>query len=82
MDFLYNLLKDLIGYFKFKDEDKLVEFNYPEQQGFSDKSFWCNAEKLDRRLKEGYKIYYEKDTKTRRQYRFINKSNQILLLKP
>lgn len=82
MDFLYNLFKDLIGYFKFKDEDRMVEFNYPEQQGFSEKSFWCNPEKLDRRLKEGYKIYYEKDNKLRRKYRFINKSDQILLLKP
>ena len=45
-----------------------------------DLSFWCNPEKLDRRLKEGYKIYYEKDTKTRRWYRFINKYTSSLLV--
>lgn len=39
MDFLYSLLKDLIGYFKIKDENKLVEFDYPVQVGISDKSF-------------------------------------------
>jgi hypothetical protein len=82
MGFLYSLLKDLIGYFKFKDEDKLVEFDYPTQVGISDKSFWCNPEKLDRRLKEGYEVFYEKNIKMRKRYRFINKSNQILLLKP
>lgn len=82
MDFLYNLFKDLIGYFKIKDEDKLVEFDYPVQVGISDKSFWCNPEKLDRRLKEGYEIYYQNDSKTRKRYRFHNKTDQVLLLKP
>lgn len=82
MDFIYSLLKDLIDYFKFKDEDKMVEFSYPEQHGFSDKSFWCNPEKLNRRLEEGFKIYYEENRRTRKRYRFINKSGQILLLKP
>lgn len=82
MDFIYNLLKDLFNFIRYKDEDKLIALTDPEQWGIPDQVVWCNPERLESLLQNGYAVYYKKDKIHRKRYRYVNKARQILLLKP
>lgn len=95
MDFTsfgYAALKDFIcqifSHFKWKYEDRLVEFTYPsksgiqkrlEEQGY--KVYWENADRVESLKLEGYVVHYEEDTKSRIRHRLVNSDNQVFMKK-
>jgi len=86
---IYPMLKDLFGYFKWKEQDKLVEFNSPldadvMQQLKKDdcELAWVKPIKLEKSIKSGGVIYYQEDRKKRIRYRLVNSENEVLVKRP
>lgn len=85
----YDLLKDLAKYLEWKEEDKLVDFQWPEYSGFAAKVaesgksvFWSKSDQVQRRLHEGCELAYEIDKSKRVRRRIVLRDGLVLMSKP
>jgi len=85
----YDLVKDLAQYLKWKEEEKLVDFKWPEYSGFQAKLaesgrtvVWSRPDLVERRLIEGYELACEIDKLKRIRRRIVLKDGLVLLSKP
>ncbi len=85
----YDLVKDLAKYLEWKEEDKLVDFRWPEYSGFSAKVaeagksvFWSKPDLVQRRMHEGCELAYEVDKGKRVRRRIVLRDGLVLMSKP
>ncbi len=86
LGFLYDIAKDIKEYLDWNEEDKLVDFNWPEKSGLKAKAEaegmtirWCKPDKLVSRQIDGYEIIYEIDKKKRVRRRLVLKDGLVLI---
>lgn len=86
LGFLYDVAKDLKEYFEWKEEDKLVDFKWPEKSGLKDKAAadgltisWCKPDRLESRRLDGYEIVYEVDKADRVRRRIVLRDGLVLI---
>ena len=85
LDFICKLFECLWSLIKPHDDEKIINNEYLEQIKDPELEFsWSDADKINSRLKQGYKIYYEYEFVNfkRTRYRLINKSKQVVFIKP
>jgi hypothetical protein len=86
LGFLYDVAKDIKEYYEWGEEEKLVDFDWPEKSGLMAKAEaagmsvrWCRPDKIASRQLSGYEILYEIDTKNRIRRRLVLKDGLVLL---
>jgi hypothetical protein len=86
----YPIVKDFIQhvfrYYKWKEEDKLVDYKYFEKVAENLKKegyrVYCSEpEKVEARKLDGWKIHYEEDKTKHIRYRLINNDRAIFIKK-
>lgn len=85
---MYDLVKDIAKYLEWKEEDKLVDFKWPEYSGFAAKVaesgkavFWSRPDQVERRLHEGREIALEVDKEKRVRRRIVPRDGLVLMTK-
>lgn len=86
LGFIYDLAKDLKAYFKWEEEEKLIDSNWVKKSGFQDKAEndgltlrWSNPDKIQTRMLDGYDVVYEIDESKRMRRRLVNKVGDVLI---
>lgn len=83
---LYGIVKDLKQLIEYKEEDKLVDINWPEKSGFgnewSEKGYklrWERPDKIESRRLEGWEVLYEVDKIKRLRRRIVLRDSLVLI---
>ncbi|RUQ79196.1 hypothetical protein [Legionella septentrionalis] len=83
---LWSIIKDLVKFLRKTETERLVPFNYPTDNNLLKKNNkystfrWCNRDRLDERLANGYEVFLEADPKKyNTMNKLVNKSDQILI---
>jgi hypothetical protein len=84
----YDLVKDLAKYLEWREEDKPVDFNWPDYSGFKAKVeesgktvFWSRPDHVERRIHEGCELAYEIDKAKRILRRIVLRDGLVLMSK-
>lgn len=83
---LYGLAKDIKNYFNWKDEIKLVSFDWVEKSGFKKEAEkqgitlrWSQPDKIETRILDGYDIMYEFEKINRVRKKIILDDGSVLI---
>lgn len=85
---VYDVVKDVAKYLEWTEENKLVDFKWPEYSGFAAKVaesgkavFWSKPDQVERRLYEGCEIAFELDNGKRVRRRIVLRDGLVLMSK-
>lgn len=83
---LYDVAKGVKDYLKWDEEEKLVDFNWPEKSGFKAKAesdglqiAWSRPDRVASRELDGYEILYEIDKLKRVRRKLVLKDGSVLI---
>jgi len=83
---LYGIAKDLKQLIEYKEEDKLVDINWPEKSGFANewrqKGYelrWSRPDRIESKRLDGWEILYEVDKVARIKRRLVLRDGMILI---
>ena len=83
---LYTLAKELGAYLDYDEQEKLVDFQWPDASGFQANAekegyriSWCRPDKLATRQLEGYELLFEVDKAKRIRYRLVLRDGLTLI---
>jgi len=83
---LYSFAKDLGSYLSWDEEEKLVDFQWPEKSGFQSdvekegfRIGWCRPDKIEARKLDGYEVLYEIDKRKRIRRRIVLQDGLTLI---
>lgn len=86
---VYDIVKDVAKHLEWKEENKLVDSQWPEYSGFKAKVeesgktvVWALPDKVARLIHEGYELAYEIDQKKRVRRRVVLRDGMVLMCKP
>jgi len=83
---IYGIAKDVVGFLKYKEEDKVIEDAWLDQSGFRQHATnaglqlrWTTPKKLETRRLDGWEIMYEIDKTRRIKRRLLQVGGSVLL---
>jgi len=83
---LYDVAKDIKNYLEWNEEERLVDFGWPEKSGLNAKAdaegmtlTWCKPDMLASRQLDGYEIVYEIDKAKRVRRRLVLRDGLVLI---
>jgi len=83
---LYDIGKDIVGVFAWKEETKLVDMQWVEKSGFdkyaAEKGYtlrWTNPDKVESRKLEGYDVMFEVNSDEHVRYKLMLEGGQVLM---
>ena len=83
---LYSFAKDLGSYASWDEEEKLVDFQWPDASGFKANAenegyavAWSRPDKIASRMLEGYEILFEVDKIKRVRFRLVLRDGLTLI---
>ena len=86
LGYIYGIAKDIKDYLQYVEEDKLVDFTWPEKSGFEEKwkqkgyqLRWSRPDKIESRRFDGWEVLYEVDHIKRVRHRLILKDGMVLI---
>jgi hypothetical protein len=86
LGFVYDVAKDVKEYLTWKEEEKLIDFNWPVKSGFQAKAegdglkiAWSRPDRIASRELDGYEIVYEVDKPKRIRRRLVLKDGSVLI---
>lgn len=86
LGFIYDVAKDVKAYLDWIEEEKLVDFNWPEKSGLKAKAeaegmsiSWSRPDKLASRLADGYEVIYEIEKAKRIRRRLVLRDGLVLI---
>lgn len=88
LELAYSVVKDVIGYLRWKTEDKIVDFAWVEKSGIKEKSEYVGKsfafvrpDRLESALIDGAVVVYDEDKVRRVRQRLVLRDGLILIAK-
>jgi hypothetical protein len=89
LGFIYDVAKDIKEHYTWKDQEKLVDFSWPEKSGLKAKveekgmkMAWCRPDRVASLQLDGWKHIFEFDEKARIRSTLVLKDGLVLMGKP
>lgn len=83
---LYDVAKDIKAYLEWDEEEKLVDFDWPQKSGLAARAeaddmtlTWCWPDKIGLRQLDGYEIVYEVDKVKHVRRKLILRDGLVLI---